>query len=71
MDLAELWMDVVGEYSFAYAQSGAPSAAHLGEVAPWEADYVSGAYFNSRKIAIYGGSNEIQRNIIAKSELGL
>jgi alkylation response protein AidB-like acyl-CoA dehydrogenase len=71
MDLAELWMDVVGEYSFAYAQSGTPAAAHLGEVAPWEADYVSGAYFNSRKVAIYGGSNEIQRNIIAKAELGL
>jgi len=71
MDLAELWMDVVGEYSFAYAQSGASAAAHLGEIAPWEADYVSGAYFNSRKIAIYGGSNEIQRNIIAKSQLGL
>jgi alkylation response protein AidB-like acyl-CoA dehydrogenase len=71
MDLAELWMDVVGEYSFAYAQSGAPATAHLIEVAPLEADYVSGAYFNSRKLAIYGGSNEIQRNIIAKSELGL
>ena len=71
LDLAELWMDVVGEYCFAYAQSGAPAAAHLAEVAPWEADYVSGAYFNSRKVAIYGGSNEIQRNIIAKAELGL
>jgi alkylation response protein AidB-like acyl-CoA dehydrogenase len=71
MDLAELWMDVVGDYSFAYAQSGVPAAAHLIEVAPWEAGYVAGGYFNSRKLAIYGGSNEIQRNIIAKSELGL
>lgn len=71
MDLAELWMDVAGEYSFAYAQAGSTAAAHLGEIAPWEADYVSGAYFNSRKLAIYGGSNEIQRNIIAKSQLGL
>ena len=71
MDLAELWMDVVGEYSFASDFSSAPAAAHLAEVAPWEADYVSGAYFNSRKVGIYGGSNEIQRNIIAKAELGL
>ena len=71
MDLAELWMDVIGEYSFVCAQSGAPASAHLAEVAPWEADYVSGAYFNSRKLAIYGGSNEIQRNIIAKTALGL
>lgn len=29
------------------------------------------AYLNFRKVSIYGGSNEIQRNIIAKSILGL
>ena len=28
-------------------------------------------YFNYRKISIYGGSNEIQSNIIAKAILGL
>ena len=28
-------------------------------------------YFNLRKISIYGGSNEIQKNIIAKAILGL
>jgi alkylation response protein AidB-like acyl-CoA dehydrogenase len=28
-------------------------------------------YFNARKTSIYGGSNEIQRNIIAKMVLGL
>ena len=28
------------------------------------------AYFNNRKISIYGGSNEIQRNILAKGMLG-
>ena len=27
-------------------------------------------YFNNRKVSIYGGSNEIQRNIIAKAVLG-
>ncbi len=29
------------------------------------------AYFNMRKTSIYGGSNEIQRNIVAKNLLGL
>jgi alkylation response protein AidB-like acyl-CoA dehydrogenase len=29
------------------------------------------SYFNMRKISIYGGSNEIQRNIVAKNLLGL
>lgn len=28
-------------------------------------------YFNMRKISVYGGSNEIQRNIVAKTMLGL
>jgi hypothetical protein len=31
----------------------------------------AGRYFNMRKASIYGGSNEIQRNIIAKAVLGL
>ena len=37
-------------------------------------DYAAGLaaqYFNRRKITIYGGSNEIQKNIIAKMILGL
>lgn len=28
-------------------------------------------YFNNRKASIYGGSNEIQKNIVAKHVLGL
>jgi acyl-CoA dehydrogenase len=28
-------------------------------------------YFNNRAATIYGGSNEVQRNILAKAELGL
>ena len=32
---------------------------------------VTPRYFNFRKTSIYAGSNEIQRNIIAKAALGL
>src|SRR6266702_3953327 len=35
----------------------------IGPIAP--------SYFNNRKVSIYGGSNEIQRNIITKAVLGL
>jgi alkylation response protein AidB-like acyl-CoA dehydrogenase len=28
-------------------------------------------YLNYRKVSVYGGSNEVQRNIIAKTILGL
>ena len=31
---------------------------------------VSAQYFNNRKLSIFGGSNEIQKNIIAKVKLG-
>ena len=34
-------------------------------------DQLARAYFDSRKLTIYGGSNEIQRNIIARATLGL
>ena len=32
---------------------------------------IAPTYFNYRKVSIYGGSNEIQRGIIAKAILGL
>ena len=32
---------------------------------------LTSTYFNMRKTTIYGGSNEIQKNIIAKMVLGL
>jgi alkylation response protein AidB-like acyl-CoA dehydrogenase len=40
------------------------------ETVPWE-DLAAPVYLNTRKVSIYGGSNEIQRNIIAKAILGL
>jgi len=33
---------------------------------PLDAGRIAGAYFNNRKLSIYGGSNEIQREIYAK-----
>jgi pimeloyl-CoA dehydrogenase large subunit len=41
------------------------------KVGPDWADAVAPQFFNYRKVSIYGGSNEIQRNIIAKAFLGL
>ncbi len=38
---------------------------------PESADYATQIYFNLRKTSIYAGSNEIQKNIIAKTVLGL
>jgi hypothetical protein len=40
-------------------------------IGPEGAMPLASSYFNNRKISIYGGSNEIQRNIVAKHMLGL
>ena len=36
-----------------------------------EAATAAASYFNYRKLSIFGGSNEIQKNIISKMILGL
>jgi alkylation response protein AidB-like acyl-CoA dehydrogenase len=36
-----------------------------------EAHFAANQYFNNRKLSIFGGSNEIQKNIISKMILGL
>jgi len=43
-------------------QGDAVGAAHCAPLA--------GTYFNMRKTTIYGGSNEVQRNIVAQTVLG-
>ncbi|MFT6558762.1 MAG: alkylation response protein AidB-like acyl-CoA dehydrogenase [Sneathiella sp.] len=68
-DVVELAYEAVGTYStpFIPLQAGRNDE-------PLGADYASGVaprYFNARKVSIYGGSNEIQRNIMAKLILGL
>ena len=65
----ELLMDVVGPYVLPFA----PEDDHGSNEPPIGPDYAAGAaptYFNWRKVSIYGGSNEIQHNIVAKAILG-
>jgi len=69
--IAGLMMEALGPY----AQPFLPEALELdwaGEpVGPEYAAPLAARYFNARKASIYGGSNEIQRNIIARMVLGL
>jgi alkylation response protein AidB-like acyl-CoA dehydrogenase len=62
--ITELMMQAVGPSAQPYA------AVDGGAVDPVVSRY-SPRYFNYRKTSIYAGSNEIQRNIIAKMTLGL
>ena len=67
--LTELLMDVVGPYILPYQREFEGRNEEV--IGPGYATEVASAYFNYRKVSIYGGSNEIQRNIIAKAILGL
>ncbi|HEV7232777.1 MAG TPA: acyl-CoA dehydrogenase family protein [Sphingorhabdus sp.] len=68
--ITELALEAVGHY-------GAPYFRGFGEgdnehpIGPDYAHRAAPTYFNARKTTIYGGSNEIQRNIIAKMVLGI
>jgi len=63
----ELMLDVIGPFAAAAAPESDDGA---NEVEDWTTQ-IAPNYFNYRKVSIYGGSNEIQRNIIAKAVLGL
>jgi alkylation response protein AidB-like acyl-CoA dehydrogenase len=66
--LQELALEAVGHYGAPFLRD---LRGHNLQIGPDYADGLAGQYFNGRKTSIYGGSNEIQRNIIAKVVLGL
>jgi pimeloyl-CoA dehydrogenase large subunit len=64
----ELLMEVVGPYALPYDDPD--ERTNEPPIGPDWAGPLAPAYFNTRKVSIYGGSNEIQRGIIAKAILG-
>jgi pimeloyl-CoA dehydrogenase large subunit len=66
----ELLMEVVGPYALPYEPEH-DEGWNEPPVGPDYAAPLAPMYFNWRKTSIYGGSNEIQKNIIAKAILGL
>jgi alkylation response protein AidB-like acyl-CoA dehydrogenase len=68
-NIAELTHRAIGNYGLAIREY--PFSANHFMPGPDYGHTASEKYLNSRKLSIYGGSNEIQRNIIAKAVLGL
>ncbi|MGI9370069.1 MAG: acyl-CoA dehydrogenase family protein [Ruegeria sp.] len=67
-EINDLTRRAVGPYAMPFA-----SEAVEGDNDPIGPDYaapVAAQYFNNRKLSIFGGSNEIQRGIIAKMKMG-
>ena len=69
--LTELTLEAVGHYGAPFHQGFPREGGNQLSVGPDYAKYAAPHHFNMRKATIYGGSNEIQRNIISKMILGL
>ena len=68
-DISELALEIIGYYGNAFQDTSYGS----NETAVGDESYltVAGSYQNLRAASIYGGSKEVQKNIIAKAVLGL
>jgi hypothetical protein len=67
----ELLMEIAGPLALPYVKDDPDDMGH--NEGPVGADWAlptAPQYFNNRKVSIYGGTNEIQHNIIAKAVLG-
>jgi len=70
-ELTDLTRRAFGPYAVPYTPEVLETGANEDPIGPRAAVSSAPKYFNYRKISIYGGSNEIQRNIVSKAMLGL
>jgi alkylation response protein AidB-like acyl-CoA dehydrogenase len=70
-EINDLTRRALGPYAMPFVSEALEPGWNGEPVGPDYANGVAADYFNNRKISIYGGSNEVQRNIIAKLMMGL
>ena len=73
--ISELLMRAVGPYALPYRREAMEAGWQFDPTreppGPRYAANLAGAYFNQRKLSIFGGTNEVQKNIISKMIIGL
>ena len=69
--ITELLLQAVGPYALPYIPEALAAGYSAEAVGPQYAASLAAHYCNMRKLSIYGGSNEIQKNIISQQLLGL
>ena len=70
-EINDLTRRAVGPYAMPFVSEALDGGYNGEDIGPDYAPAAAPQYFNNRKLSIFGGSNEIQRTIIAKSILGL
>ena len=70
-EITELTLEASGYHAFPFQVNTVSEGSNEPTVGPSWAVTAAPKYFNTRKTTIYGGSNEIQKNILAKMVLGL
>ena len=70
-DIAEAMVDALGLAGIIYNAADLEGDGHVPGEGPFEAPGILKDHLHGRAATIYGGSNEIQRNIISKAVLGL
>jgi len=69
--ITELLMQAVAYYANPFSREALEHGWNEAPIGPAYAPPLAPTYFNWRKASIYGGTNEIQKNIMAKMVLGL
>ena len=69
--LNQLTRKALGPYALPFVSEALEEGYNEEPIGPDYANPLAKEYFNNRKITIYGGSNEIQKNILSKALLGL
>ena len=70
-EITELTLEASGYHAYPYQIQASEKGSNEPIVGPGWGVSAAPKYFNMRKTTIYGGSNEIQKNILAKMVLGL
>ncbi len=70
-EISALTRRAMGPYAQPFIAEALQEGYEGAPIGPREAAPAAAQYFNNRKLSIFGGSNEIQRNIISKMILGL
>jgi alkylation response protein AidB-like acyl-CoA dehydrogenase len=70
-EISSLARRAMGPYAHPFIEAALHEGHDETPVGPAEAAPLASLYFNNRKLSIFGGSNEIQKNIISKMILGL